>query len=226
MDINKRNLTFSYYKDEELEDIIRKNSIIKKIPAREIFMYPGEDIEYLYFIKEGKTRHYMSDPNGTEKILYILTKGWFFGEAAFVLDYGETSLYSKAEVDTSLYLIEKEKSQELLDNNKIFREGVMKSFAFKTMILRYEIENIIFNPAKERIKRFLAVSVNHGDIKNTDWIEIDSNYTHYEIGVLIGCTRVTVSKIMNRLAKEGFIRVVNNKIQINKKLYFDYINQD
>lgn len=226
MDINKRNLTFSINENQELENIVKENSTMVKIPQKKIFMYPGEELEYLYFIKEGKTRHYMADSNGAEKILYVLTKGWFFGEAALVLDYSETSLYSKTETDTTLYLIGRERSQKLLDNNKIFREGIMRSFGFKTMILRYEIENILFNSSKDRIKRFLCVNVNYDNIHNSNWIDIDSEYTHYEIGVLVGCTRVTVSKMMHELAKEGFIRVINNKIQINKKMYYNYINQD
>lgn len=226
MDINKRNLTFSINENQELENIVKEHGNVVEIPSNKIFMYPGEELEYLYFIQEGKTRHYMTDLNGAEKILYVLNKGWFFGEAAFTLNYSETSLYSKTETDTILYLIGKEKSQSLLDNSKVFRQGVMQSFAFKTMILRYEIENILFNPSKDRIKTFLCVNVNYHNINNSDWIDIDCEYTHYEIGVLVGCTRVTVSKMMHKLAKEGFIRIINNKIQINKKMYYDYINQD
>lgn len=226
MNVNKKNLTFSINENQELENIIKQNSKILKIPQKKIFMYTGEDLDYLYFIKEGKTRHYMADPNGAEKILYVLTKGWFFGEAALVLDYAETSLYSKAETDTILYLIDRKKAEILLDNNKVFREGVMKSFAFKTMILRYEIENILFNPAKDRIKTFLCVNINHEKLDKSDWVDIESEYTHYEIGVLVGCTRVTVSKTMQELMKECFIRVINNKIQINREEYYSYINND
>ena len=102
----------------------------------------------------------------------------------------------------------------------------MKAFAFKTIVMRYEIENIIFNPVKDRIKRFLCTNVNYDNLNDSDWIDIDTEYTHYEIGVLIGCTRVTVSKMLNELAKKGFIRVVNKRIQISKECYLDYINQD
>jgi len=225
LEINKRNLTFSPSENKELEDIIEKNSTVLRIPQKKIFMYPGESLNHIYYIKDGRTRHYMADHNGNEKILYVLTKGWFFGEAAFVLDYAETSLYSKAETDSTLYLIDRTKAMDLLDNNSLFREAIMRCFAFKTMILRYEIENIIFNPAKDRIKRFLCVNISHDSVDNYNWIDINSEYTHYEIGVLIGCTRVTVSKMINELIKEGFIRVVNNKIQVNKKKYYDYINQ-
>jgi len=225
MGVNKRNLTFSANENPALEKVIKENSSRVAIPKNKIFIYQGEKLNYLYFIKEGKTRHYMADPNGAEKILYVLTKGWFFGEASLVLDYPETSLYSKAETDTVLYQLDRKKAKDLLDNNKIFREGVLKSFAYKTMILRYEIENILFNPVKDRIKTFLCLNLNSEKLDKLEWIDIDSEYTHYEIGVLVGCTRVTVTKIMQELMKEGFIRVINNKMQINREKYFEFINQ-
>lgn len=226
MDINKRNLKFSINENKELEKIVKENGTIMKIPAKKTFMLPGEDFEYLYFIQEGTTRHYMVDINGGEKILYVLNQGWFFGEAALVLNYKETTLYSKTETDTILYLIDKEKAQILLDRNKVFRQAIMESFAFKTMILRYEVENIVFNPSIDRIKMFLCLNVVPESIDDSPWIDVDSKYTHYEVGVLVGCTRVTVSKMLNKLAKESFIRLVNNQIQINKKMYYDYISED
>jgi len=225
MGVNKRNLTFSANENPALEKVIKENSSRVAIPKNKIFIYQGEKLNYLYFIKEGKTRHYMADPNGAEKILYVLTKGWFFGEASLVLDYNETTLYSQAETDTVLCLIEWKKAKDLLDNNKTFREGVLKSFAFKTMILRHELENVLFTPAKDRIKTFLCLNINHEKPDKEEWLDIATEYTHYEIGVLVGCTRVTVTKIMQELMKEGFIRVINNKMQINREKYFEFINQ-
>lgn len=225
MDINKKNLTFSINDNKELENIISQDAKIIKVPSKKVFMYPNEEFECLYFIKSGKTRHYMSSSEGSEKILYVLTKGWFFGESTFVLGHGETSLYSKAEVDSELYLISKERAILLIDESKIFRDAIMKSFAYKILILRYEIENILFNPAKDRIKSFLSVNVNKSKMYDDKWYDINLEYTHREIGISIGCSRVTVSKMIQELIQDGFIRIVNNKIQVNSKMYFDYINE-
>ena len=224
MDINKKNLTFSKNNNQDLEKIIIQKAEIIEVPRKKVFMYPDEELEYLYFIKDGKTRHYMSNTEGAEKILYVLTRGWFFGESAFVLGYENTSLYSQAEEDTTLYLISKDRATSLMEESKIFRDAIMKCFAFKTMILRYELENILFNPAKDRIKSFLSVNVNKDKLFDSNWFDINSKYTHREIGVLVGSSRVTVSKMIQELIQEGFVRIVNNKIQVNSKLYYDYIN--
>lgn len=224
VDINKKNLTFSPNENIELEKIIRQDAKLIEVPKKKIFMYPDEEIDYIYFINKGKTRHFMSNSDGAEKILYVLTKGWFFGESSFVLGYEKTSLYSQAEIDTSLYLISKDRASTLMGENKIFRDAIIKCFAFKTMILRYELENILFNPAKDRIKNFLCINVNKDKVYDSDWFDINSKYTHREIGVLVGTSRVTVSKMLQELIKDGFIRGINNKIQINKTKYFNYID--
>ena len=51
MNINKRNLTFDTNENQILENIIKDHSIVKKVSRKEIFMYPGEDLDYLYYIK-------------------------------------------------------------------------------------------------------------------------------------------------------------------------------
>jgi len=77
LEINKRNLTFSPSENKELEDIIEKNSTVLRIPQKKIFMYSGESLNHIYYIKDGRTRHYMADPNGTEKsYMYLLKDGF------------------------------------------------------------------------------------------------------------------------------------------------------
>ena len=46
---------------------------------------PGDDFNGVFYIKSGRTRHYMANDDGLEKVLYTLTDGWLFGEMAFYL---------------------------------------------------------------------------------------------------------------------------------------------
>lgn len=40
---------------------------------------------------------------------------------------------------------------------------------------------------------------------------------HHDIAAVIGINRVTVSRFIGELKSEGFLRLVNGKVQINKK---------
>ena len=55
------------------------------------------------------------------------------------------------------------------------------------------------------------------------WYELKVKYTHYELGVIVGAARVTVSKILVELMNEGIIRSVNRKIQFNADRYEEYM---
>lgn len=220
---NTNNLIFYEKENSELEKIIIKNGKKVEIKRGTIFKNEGDDLRDIFFIINGRTRHYMMDEMGMEKILYVLTKGWFFGESNLILDQVKTSLYSVAEVDTTIYIISNDIATHLIDTNKLFRDSVIQSFAYKTIILRNEIENLVFNSAKDRLKRFFCANVNLDEISDEEWININTKYTHYEIGLLVGSSRVTVTKMIANLAESNFLRIVNNRIQINKNEYFKFI---
>lgn len=102
----------------------------------------------------------------------------------------------------------------LADTNEVFRSTILQCLTFKTLILRNEIENISFYSVKERIKRlFLAAA----EEKPTEghWHSLKIAYTHAMLGSIVGASRVTISKVFNELRLEGFLRTVNNRIQIH-----------
>ena len=77
---DKFNLTLPEPKQKELEELIRQYSTVVTYPAKTVFLEPGSVLDGVYYIASGRTRHYMVALDGTEKILYTLTNGWFYGE--------------------------------------------------------------------------------------------------------------------------------------------------
>lgn len=47
------------------------------------------------------------------------------------------------------------------------------------------------------------------------WHSLKIAYTHAMLGSIVGASRVTISKVFNELRLEGFLRTVNNRIQIH-----------
>ena len=69
-------LTLPTIYNEELDRLIEKNSTRFFYPARTTFSEPGSDFNGVFYIKSGRTRHYMANADGLEKVLYTLTDGW------------------------------------------------------------------------------------------------------------------------------------------------------
>ena len=212
------NVTLPVSNTNELQNLIAKNAVMLKIPAKTVFLEPGSKPEGVYYIASGRTRHYMIAQDGSEKILYTLSAGWFYGETPCAL-HDVTGLFSKAEVPSVLYCIPDHKYEMLLDESPLFREAILLSYSKKMRILRQEIANLVFTPCKDRLKRLYCSTADTSRVIDGGWYDLKINYTQYEISNIIGGARVTVSKLINELCTEGFIRVLNRKTQINIQQY-------
>ena len=89
----------------------------------------------------------MIGTDGTEKILYTLSDGWFYGETPLSLRES-TGLFSQAEVETRVRIIPYQDYEILLDTNKVFREAILESYSKKMLIMRHEIESLLLIPVK------------------------------------------------------------------------------
>ena len=69
------------------------------------------------------------------------------------------------------------------------------------------------------ILQFPVVLVCNKHVEDGKWLNQRYRKTHYEIGIVIGTTRVSVSRLIRDLRDEGIIRIVNNAIQVNKDFY-------
>ncbi|MFV0240351.1 MAG: Crp/Fnr family transcriptional regulator [Lacrimispora sphenoides] len=205
----------------ELEDLIRQYGKECVYPARHIFLEPGTYLKEVIYIKSGRTRHYMMGSDGAEKILYTLSDGWFFGETPCSVKE-PTGLFSKTEIKTTLYKIPSSIYQELLDNNKIFRDAVFESYSKKMLIMRYEIANLTFNSCKDRLKKLFCSTIDTSEIVENKWYKLKVSYTQYELSTIVGGARVTVNKLINELCSDGFIRILNRNIQVNVAKCKDY----
>ena len=200
------NVTLPVSNTNELQSLIAKNAVKLKIPAKTVFLEPGSKLDGVYYIADGRTRHYMIAQDGSEKILYTLSAGWFYGETPCAL-HDATGLFSKTEISSILYCIPSDKYEMLLGDSK------------KMRILRQEIANLVFTPCKDRLKRLYCSTADTSRVIDGGWYDLKLNYTQYEISTIIGGARVTVSKLINELCAEGFIRVLNRKTQINIRQY-------
>ncbi|MBQ9300250.1 MAG: Crp/Fnr family transcriptional regulator [Clostridia bacterium] len=202
----------------ELEALLEQYATVLEFPAKKVFHEPGDVLDGVYYIAEGRTRHYIIGVDGSEKVLYTLSPGWFYGETPCDLDE-PTGLYSKTEVKSRLLHIPIDRYEELINSNELFRKTILHSYAKKLRILRQEIENLVFSSCKERIKRLYCTTADTSCTIDGQWYGMKVNYTQYEISTIVSGARVTVSKLINELCAEGFLRVVNRHPQISVRAY-------
>lgn len=214
-----RNLAFREIVDEELERELKACSQEVFVPRKKIFLVEGDELDKLYYIHSGIVLLYMSDRNGAEKALYRLTRGWFFGETVGLLGLKRTSLHFLACEDVYLYCIDKAEVDRLLAASARFRDSLLTCSCYKTLALRYEIANFTYCSSKTRLLKSLYRYVDASRIIDGQWHALAEKKTHYELGADIGATRVTISRLVGELCREGRLRIVNGQIQFSCDLY-------
>lgn len=214
-----RNLTFREIVDEELEELLRACSQEVSVPRKKIFLAAGDELNDLHYIRSGVVLLYMCDRNGAEKALYRLSRGWFFGETVGRLGLGRTSLHFLACERTQLYRINQDDVDRLLAESRKFRDALLTCSCYKTLALRYEIASFTYCSSKARLLKSLYRDVDASRVVDGQWHPLSEKRTHYELGVDIGATRVTISRLLGELCREGQLRVVNSRIQFSHGLY-------
>ena len=222
MQFTMSNFKFSIEQSPELEALIRSCAQVIELPARTVFCNIGGQLDGVFYIAKGRTSHYIVSEEGTEKMLYTLSRGWFFGETACTLNKN-SSLISKTNSECTLYKISKQTFDSLMAQSDLFRHALMTSNALKTLTMRHEIENITFYSCKDRLIKLLCTTADKARCIDGNWYGLHVQYTHSDLSVIIGSSRITITKMINELCEEGVIRLVNRKMQVNAGYYQQYM---
>jgi CRP/FNR family cyclic AMP-dependent transcriptional regulator len=206
-----------YEYTKELEDIILREGIKEVIPKGKIIFYPDDIVENLYFLQNGNVLLGLWGKGGEEKIIEILGEKNFFGTASVIASMPDR-IFATAKTEVTVYKFSRKKCFELVDSSPIFRKVLINYIAAVIIKMSTSLEDISFNDAKDRVYNLLWTTSNQDDAIDGDWYGIKYKYTQTEIGNIIGATRSTVSRLIGELCNEGYLRIVNNTMQISIKI--------
>ena len=222
LDSNYKSLIMDYpaCDNPEIIDSIMKHGKKQSYKKGTIITTPGDQIDSIKFLYSGKIKVVMNDSFGYEKVLYILSNGWFLREGLFInnrlTSTAKNTTY--AEEECIVYLIDRP-AYEILSKETDFLQSLIKSCTIKRSVLVNEINNMTFMSARDRILQLLiASSQKNPDKMDSQWRNLKHKYSHQDMASILGMNRVTVSKVITALCKTGELRVLNQKIQINHKL--------
>lgn len=201
-----------------LDSLIRQSVPVRNVPIKETFEINRESSDMVYYILEGRVRHYLLRDDGAEKLLCILTKGWFFGEkAAFLVPAVQGNYIT--ETPCEIACLPGGIFTKFMQKNPQFFQTVFSGMCQKQELLMQEIEDLTFKSSQQRLRELLCSLADTSELVDSEWYRTTNVYTHYEMGTIIGVTRIMVSKLMVDFSKAGKIRIVNRKIQIHKDFF-------
>jgi len=167
----------------------------------------GDKPNSMYLLKKGRVRSFILSPNGSEKTIAVFEDGNLFGKSAF-FDKQPYFSGAKALSRSEIVVIDKTMMSKIISNNPQFAIDMLADLSKTIRMLSNQIESMSFHQADKRVARFLL-----DNISNSPYV----NCTHDEISATIGTSRVTVSKILSRFEKSGFIETNYRMIKITNK---------
>ena len=193
-------ILFKNLTEEELKKI---NQIIEQTNynRNETVFIEGDPGDAFYIILEGLIKVFKTTEQGRDKTLALLGTGDFFGEMS-LLEGKERSASVKALQSTQLYFIERSKFKKLL---KDYPEIAFKIIAILSERLREannQIQQLTFSSVEERLEQKLRELAKKHGWEGKSGVVLPKKITHQELANLIGSSRVTVTKLLNKLKEE------------------------
>jgi CRP/FNR family transcriptional regulator len=152
--------------------------------------------EGFYYLLSGRVNAFLSSEEGDERVLAVYQSGNLFGEASF---FNELPRVSSAITVTECDIVFTSRStaQTLLSENPQLAMALLKYLARTVWMLSNHLDGMAFRPAEQRILRYLLSLPRDraGVVK----------CTQEEVSAAVSTSRVTVSRVLSRLAGLGLV---------------------
>lgn len=188
----------------------------RKFPAGSLVYMQGDESPGIYLICTGRVRMFYTSDSGKEVTIQIIGEGQLIGESAFLGHAArDTSILAVNEVEMiacgmSQIFPYMQKETEL---NELVLQLLMKNYN----ALCSQLKRLTIFDSRQRVASYL-LDQTVCDREELGIINSTLPYTHEELAVCLNLNRVTVTKILNQFARQGWVSLRHKHIQIvNRK---------
>lgn len=210
---------FNFFMFKELAPeqigVIAEHAQLIDFPKGTSVFNRGDAAVGLYILLEGQLKLGVTSPQGSEKIISIVSPGESFGEAILFLER-KFPVYAQAIMDSQVLLIPKSLIFSMLDNDPLFSRKMLAGLSVRMHQLVQDIEMLSLQSCTQRfIGYLLQISADAPDASN---ITLPTSKT--TIASLLNLTPETLSRTLAKLQQMELIEVHGKDVMITdvKKL--------
>jgi CRP/FNR family cyclic AMP-dependent transcriptional regulator len=179
----------------------------------EIVFCQGDPGHCLYIIENGRVRIYVLGPDGREISVNIYATGDVFGELA-ILDGLPRSASAVALVRTETLVLYRD---DFLEHLRAFPEITYNLIFILSTRLRHTTdyaESLAFLDVRTRLARELLRLAERYGTPTKSGVEIELGMTQTDLASLIGTSRETLNRTLNRLRDENIIKMAGRNVEL------------
>ena len=189
----------------------------KSYSKKNIVFHEGDYGDALYVIKSGRIKIAKVALDGREKTLTILKGGDFFGEMAIFDDMPRSATAESMDNDVRLLSISKNDFERLIIENPSIAIRIMKDLTRRIRQVNEQVQDLAFKDVHGRVAStlFNLLTAEKEVSKDLNKESLNSlKMTHQDLANMVGSSRETVTRALNRLQDEGIISISHQQISI------------
>jgi len=181
----------------------------------------NEKVDYspeakLSIVVKGKLKICIYTKSGLEKILFFLIPGEIYGEEGLL--YPHIDITPVPMEDTTISFIDNDVLQKYILSNPMDYSYLFQSILRKYQISLFQMGDLLKRSPKAQIcstlSRMAIQCANSENFASDNTSEIIIPLTHEIIANIIGCSRVTVTRVLNELRTDGILDTTNKQFKI------------
>lgn len=203
------------------EDCLQRVASImveKSYSRKSIVFHEGDHGDTLYIIKGGRVKIAKVAIDGREKTLTILQPGDFFGEMAIFDNMPRSATAEAIDSDVRLFGLNKKDFERLIHEFPSIALRIMKDLTRRIRQINQQVEDLAFKDVHGRVSSTLfQLLETEEEISGQTLTRL--RMTHQDLANMVGSSRETVTRALNRLQNEGIIAISHQQIQILDRDY-------
>jgi len=203
---------FSELSEAALDQLLEHSRTLR-LRRNTILMSEGETGESMYIVCSGSVKIFVSDQDGREIVLYIEGPGSHIGEISLLDDEPRTASAITLEA-TTVFAIPKAGFVSCLEQNPEVALSIIRSMTHRLRRATDAIRSLALDNVYQR----LASKLRQLSIIEDGVHLLPRRFSNQELGEMIGASREMVGKIVNDLAKGGYIEQVDRRWCLRKDL--------
>lgn len=192
---------------------------IRVMRGRHLFKQ-GEVDPRFYVLLSGKVEVYSSSAGGHELLFDIMGPGSVIGESSALVGMPRHS-NARAIEDSDLLMLHAERIEHYVVHEPKLALSLIHALGANQRRLIERLKQSFFSNAEERILEVLSHMSGAHHEADRDAPVITVNLTREQIGNLTGLSRVTVTRALMRLRRDGLIELVQREIRLHRSYAAD-----
>jgi CRP-like cAMP-binding protein len=210
---------FSSLSQDDLMSLLN-GAQLQELEKDKTLFWQGDPAEHFYFVITGSVKLYRLPPDGSEKIIEVISANQSFAEAIMFMNRKKYVVTAQAIQPTQLFCFRNQDYLDLIKSNSELAIAVLGTMSMRLHKRIVEIETLSLKNAAHRVVRYLLAQA----------YESDEYQPRFEIPVTkrlaaaqLSIQPETFSRIIHKLNDEDIIRLDGKQVTImDREMLQDY----